>query len=206
MGNLGGWKAGGERRRKSFLSCDPNQHSLIVRLCSRRRRAYRPLSGSLRVPCHATGNEGGTTEARFRPLGAGAFLFGDRATMATSGSGTVYFVRRATLADTDAILFVWRETAEMLARGDSRYRLAPNAAECWQADLQNWLKRDDVAVFVAESTLKPGHVLGYIVGSVVSNVPTLKPGNYGYVSDLAVDSHGKAGGIGRNLFDALKGL
>ena len=125
--------------------------------------------------------------------------------MATSGSGRAYFVRRATLADTDAILFVWRETAEMLARGDSRYRLAPNAAECWQADLQNWLKRDDLAVFVAESTLKPGHVLGYIVGSVVSNIPTLKPGNYGYVSDLAVDSHGKAGGIGRSLFDALKG-
>jgi len=124
--------------------------------------------------------------------------------MLTSGTKTAYFVRRATPADTDGILFVWRETADMLARGDSRYRLAQDAAEHWQADLQTWLARDDVAVFVAESTLKPGHVLGYIVGSLTPNVPTLKPGNYGYVSDLAVDPHGKAGGIGRNLFDALK--
>jgi GNAT superfamily N-acetyltransferase len=53
--------------------------------------------------------------------------------------------------------------------------------------------------------IKEGHLLGYIVGSVVENLPTLLPEKHGYVGDLAVDAHGKVGGIGRNLFEALKG-
>lgn len=116
-----------------------------------------------------------------------------------------FVIRRATAADSDGILFVWQETADMLAKGDSRYKLANDAATIWRGNLQNWLAQADVAIFVAESLIKPGHVLGYIVGRTIDGDPTMHIDRRGYVSDLAVDSHGKVGGIGRGMFDALKG-
>jgi ribosomal protein S18 acetylase RimI-like enzyme len=116
-----------------------------------------------------------------------------------------FVVRGATAADADKMLALWQEANQMLAKADSRYRLAPDAAARWTEALQNWLGRDDMAIFVAESTVREGHLIGYIVGSIADNPPWLTPERYGYVSDLAVDSHGKASGIGRNLFDALKG-
>jgi ribosomal protein S18 acetylase RimI-like enzyme len=116
-----------------------------------------------------------------------------------------YVVRAATPTDTEKILALWQEAADMLAKADQRYRFAPDAASRRRTLLNEWLGRQDVAVFVAESTVKEGHLLGYIVGSVVENLPTLLPEKHGYIGDLAVDAHGKVGGIGRNLFEALKG-
>jgi ribosomal protein S18 acetylase RimI-like enzyme len=121
-----------------------------------------------------------------------------------SDSAARFAVRRATLADAEKMLALWQEAAETLARADSRFHLAPDAAARWQNSLQDWLKRDDAALFVAESTTQAGRVLGYIIGSIVANLPALVPERYGYVSDLAVDAHGKVGGIGRGLFEALK--
>jgi ribosomal protein S18 acetylase RimI-like enzyme len=118
---------------------------------------------------------------------------------------TNFVVRVATPADTDKMLVVWQETADMLAKVDSRYRLAADAATRWQESLRALLNRQDIAVFVAESTVQEGHILGYMIGSVVPNMPTFAVERIGLVSDLAVDSHGKVGGIGRSLFDALKG-
>jgi ribosomal protein S18 acetylase RimI-like enzyme len=119
-------------------------------------------------------------------------------------SAARFVVRRATPADAEKMLALWQEAAEALAKADSRYHLAPDAAARWRISLQDWLNRDDAALFVAESTTQAGHVLGYIIGSIVANLPALVPERYGYVSDLAVDAHGKVGGIGRGLFEALK--
>lgn len=118
---------------------------------------------------------------------------------------TTFVVRVATPADAEKMLAVWQETADMLAKVDSRYRLAADAAVRWQEMLSQLLNRPDTAIFVAESTVREGHILGYIVGSVVPNLPTLAVERIGLVSDLAVDSHGKVGGIGRSLFGALSG-
>jgi GNAT superfamily N-acetyltransferase len=118
---------------------------------------------------------------------------------------TNFVVRGASPADAEKMLVVWQETADMLAKVDSRYRLAANAAVHWQELLRELLNRQDTAIFVAESTVREGHILGYIVGSVVPNLPTLAVERIGLVGDLAVDSHGKVGGIGRSLFEALTG-
>jgi GNAT superfamily N-acetyltransferase len=115
-----------------------------------------------------------------------------------------FVVRRAAPSDAEQMLALWQEAAEMLASADSRYHLAPDAAARWRNALQDWLTRDDAALFVAESAAQDGHVLGYIIGSIVANLPALVPEQYGFVSDLAVDAHGKVGGIGRGLFEALK--
>ncbi len=118
--------------------------------------------------------------------------------------GTGFIVRRATPADAEAMIKIWQETADMLAKVDSRQHLAPGAAESWKSDLLRWLDQKDVAVFLAESLIQEGRILGYIVGSVAAHPPTLLPDRYGYVSDLAIDSHAKLGGLGRALFDELK--
>ncbi len=103
------------------------------------------------------------------------------------------------------MLTLWQESTQMLSKVDARLQLVPDAAFRWQDSVRDWLSRGDMAVFVAESTVREGQLIGYIVGSVVDNLPTLIPERYGYVNDLAVDAHGKASGIGRGLFDALKG-
>ncbi len=124
-------------------------------------------------------------------------------------SGKRFVVRQATVADVEKMLALWQDAVQQLAKADSRFRLGPDAAAQWQASLQDWLCRSDVALFVAESTSKEGHLFGYIVGSVMNELPTFVPERCGYVGDLTVDSHGKdaqgmVGGIGRGLFNALK--
>ena len=127
-----------------------------------------------------------------------------QASQATGTSAVKAFeVRRATSADAQDMARVWQETVDMLAQADARFRLKPNAPDIWLNTLLESLARDDLAVFVAESVTTPGRILGYIVGSVMDNLPTLLPERHGLVSELAVDSHGKAGGIGRQLFEAL---
>jgi ribosomal protein S18 acetylase RimI-like enzyme len=116
-----------------------------------------------------------------------------------------FVVRGATAADVEKMLALWQDANQLLASVDSRYRLVPDAEARWRLSLQEWLCRDDVAIFVAESTVREGQLIGYIIGSIADNLPWLAPERFGYISDLAVDSHGKASGIGRNLFEALKG-
>ncbi|HLY26464.1 MAG TPA: hypothetical protein VKQ72_09005, partial [Aggregatilineales bacterium] len=108
-----------------------------------------------------------------------------------------FTVRRATPADAQDMQRVWQETVEMLGKADGRFHLKPDAADAWHKSLLDSLVREDMAVFVADSTLTPGRILGYIVGSIADNLPTLLPERHGFVGELAVDSHGKAGGIGR---------
>jgi ribosomal protein S18 acetylase RimI-like enzyme len=122
--------------------------------------------------------------------------------MATTGAA--FTVRRAAADDADKLLFIWQETADMLSKSDRHITFAPDAADCWRRDLLEWLQRDDVAVFVAESQIAEGKVLGYIVGSIANNPPVLTPRQYGYVSELAIDSHAKMGGLGRSMLEALK--
>ncbi len=124
-------------------------------------------------------------------------------------SGKRFAVRRATPADAEKMLALWQDAVQQLAKADSRFRLPPEAAARWQASLQDWLCRSDVALFVAESTTKEGHLFGYIVGTITDGLPALVPERRGYVGDLTVDSHGKdaqgmVGGIGRGLFEMLK--
>src|SRR4051812_3124715 len=116
--------------------------------------------------------------------------------------GTGFVVRRAVPADGEAMLKIWQESVDMLGKVDSRHKLAPDAAERWKSDLTGWLEQNYIAIFVAESLIQEGRILGYIIGSVLPNLPTLLPERFGFVSDLAVDSHGKLGGLGRALFDA----
>ncbi len=127
-------------------------------------------------------------------------------TSETNGAAALkaFAVRRATSADAQDMQRVWQETVNMLSQTDARHRLKPNAPDIWHQNLLDSLERKDAAIFVAESVATPGRILGYIVGSVADNLPTLLPEQHGFVSELAVDSHGKASGIGRQLLDALK--
>ncbi|HVO43526.1 MAG TPA: GNAT family N-acetyltransferase [Aggregatilineales bacterium] len=118
-----------------------------------------------------------------------------------NGLDNSFTVRRATAADLDSMVAIWLETAEMLARADRRIRIAPQGESLWRAAMMGYLARDDMAVFLAD---RRGSAIGYLVGAVVNN-PGFIPDRSGLVQELAVDSHGKAGGIGRELVHSFRG-
>lgn len=108
--------------------------------------------------------------------------------------------RRAEAADLDGLTAIWQETAETLSKLDSRYRIAPNGADRWGAAFLNGLDDPDRCSIVA---LRRGTLIGYMIGVVQPNLPGLLPEQIGIVSELAVDSHGRGGGIGTGMFDLL---
>lgn len=112
-----------------------------------------------------------------------------------------FVVRRALPTDIENMLAVWQETAELLVSADRRYRLAADAPIRWQNAVNDWLTQDDMAIFLAE---RKGKVTGYIIGAITANLPGFLPDYYGYVHDLAMDSHGLAG-AGQSLLTALQG-
>src|SRR5258708_36881190 len=103
-------------------------------------------------------------------MGRGRFCLEGLRPMATSGPAFV--VRRAKPADADAMLFVWQETAGMLAKGDSRLHLTPDAPAQWQTELRGWLGQVDGAGVVARNPSKAGAYMGHNVGMVEAESAT----------------------------------
>jgi ribosomal protein S18 acetylase RimI-like enzyme len=122
------------------------------------------------------------------------------------GYGVDVSVRRAQVADLESMLPIWQETVETLVRADPRYTLAADAAIRWQSAVTDWLSRTDTVVFIAErkGAGSKTHVIGYMVGVIVPSAPGLVPEHYGCITELAIESHGKGGGIGRSLLEALR--
>ncbi len=113
-----------------------------------------------------------------------------------------FSVRRAAPSDAARMAAIWLEAAEAFAKADPRVRLAEDAAALWQAALETWFTRADMALFVAVDETEM--VLAYIIGECVPNAPAFLPPRYGVVRDLAVDYHAKSGRLGRELLAALR--
>lgn len=116
---------------------------------------------------------------------------------------TAFSVRRAHRDDAEMLVAIWKEAADALVKADPRFKLTDESPARWRDSLMGWLGRPDMAVYVAQKT--DGPVIGYIVGQLAENTPGLLPERYGLVLDLAIDYHAKSSGIGRGLFEALKG-
>jgi len=109
-----------------------------------------------------------------------------------------YAVRRTAAADLDPLSLIWLESAEMLAGLDPRITVPPEGAALWLRYTQAALNEPHFCAFTAWRRERPA---GYIFGRIVPD-PLL---TVGLVEDLAVDSHGRGGGPGRLLWDALRG-
>jgi ribosomal protein S18 acetylase RimI-like enzyme len=112
-----------------------------------------------------------------------------------------FTIRLATSADLDAMTAIWLETAEMLARADHRMKIAPNGTTIWRDAVANLMTDTTKRILVAD---RRGTAIGYLVGGIFQN-PGFLPERSGLVYELAVDAHGKAGGIGRELVAAFWG-
>ncbi len=110
-------------------------------------------------------------------------------------------IRPATSADLPQLTHLWHEKTVMVLQFDRRFALLPDGAAEWGLALEHWLKDDTCTVLVA---LSGDHILGYVVGHVESSPPGLSPEQFGVVTDMAVDLHGQAGGIGKALLTALR--
>ncbi len=109
-------------------------------------------------------------------------------------------IRFATADDVDGALAIWQETAETRARLDSRYRVASDGLARWRAAFLSGLAEPNRCTAVA---LRRGALIGYMIGVVQPNLPALLPEQIGVLLELAVDSHGRGGGIGTQLFELL---
>ncbi len=109
-------------------------------------------------------------------------------------------VRPAITADAEPLARIWVETIETLGRLDPRFRAAPAGAERWRTAFVAGLADRDRLTVVA---LRGEVLSGYLIGAAQPNLPGLLPPQIGVVLDLAVDSHGRGGGVGTEMFRLL---
>ena len=109
-------------------------------------------------------------------------------------------IRPALAADSAALAVLWRDTADTLTRLDRRLRVAPDGLDRWRAAFVAGLSRSDQHSVVA---MRGRTLIASMTGQINSNAPGFLPDRIGLISELIVDSHGRGGGIGTRLADAL---
>ena len=109
-------------------------------------------------------------------------------------------IRPAVTSDSEALSVLWRDTAETLTRLDRRLRLAPDGVMRWRTAFVVGLDRPDQHTVVAE---RGRIVIGSMTGQINTNSPGFLPDQIGVISELIVDSHGRGGGIGTQMYDLL---
>lgn len=110
-------------------------------------------------------------------------------------------IRAATPRDLPEVVALWRTLQAVSAAYEPR--LAPNdGAADWFADfLRGELDNDHARLLVAVTN---DGVIGYVFGQILQR-PTLATGACGYVADLCVKEGFRGRGIGRELFQTLRG-
>jgi ribosomal protein S18 acetylase RimI-like enzyme len=140
---------------------------------------------------------------RVVPREFGLSSLGDEGFLFTGeGAMSQVVVRQANQDDVGGILSLWNELTDYHVALDARFQPAPGAEESWAEILLDWLQSDDACVLVADAG---GKLVGFIIGLVRENPPVLLPPKYGLVTDICVDPGWRQEGIGRRLFEALKG-
>jgi len=110
-------------------------------------------------------------------------------------------IRKATFADTEAIVALWLEMMREHEEFDPRVRLSETAEEAYLHYARYYIGRSDSAVFVAETD---GEVIAFVLAYRARNLPMFHPAEYGFISDLAVTRPWRRRGIGRALLETLK--
>lgn len=107
-------------------------------------------------------------------------------------------IRAAIETDIPALVQLWHE--KTLLQADRRLQPVPGARDAWSTEARSWLSDPRCAFFVAE---RDSSVIGYIVGWV-QPIPAVTLPRIGLITEIAVDTHGYHGGVGRLLVEALR--
>jgi GNAT superfamily N-acetyltransferase len=111
-------------------------------------------------------------------------------------------IRPATVADAPALFRAWEALRAHNASTDARIVSAPVSEVEFTAGLRELLARPTGTVFVAELD---GRIAGFIRAAVEENAPDRLPERHVGIGYLYVDPAARRRGIGRQLFEAVRG-
>jgi len=113
-------------------------------------------------------------------------------------------VREAQVSDLDEIMRLYGQLMGLHEILDPRLALDQNGIAAFREHLQNVLGSEYDRVLVAEASDGAG-LAGFVMGRLAQNPPVFRQPYYGYVTDMCVDERWRRRGIGRALFEALRG-
>ena len=107
-------------------------------------------------------------------------------------------IRPATPRDVPGVLpMVERLAAFLAARDRAKYEPLPGVGEMYRG----WLRgraTDPRAVFLVAER-RPGHLAGFLIGTVEREIPIYRLAEYGFVHDLWVDEAYRNEGVARRM-------
>src|ERR1700734_2679005 len=117
-------------------------------------------------------------------------------------------MREARPSDRIAISNLWGELMRYHRNLDARFTLAADGEKNYMRHIHEMIRSRDARVLVAErSVARPesSELIGYVVGEVQERAPMSLPGLHGFISDLYVFADYRRQGIGRALFEEMRG-
>jgi ribosomal protein S18 acetylase RimI-like enzyme len=109
-------------------------------------------------------------------------------------------VRRATPGDVERLIELWMQMWEFHRKLDARFEPSPMAALTMRHWLEGHLESPSSAVFSAAD--ESGTVVGYILASILENLPIVQNPAFGFISEIAVDEKYRRRGVGGRLVRA----
>ena len=106
-------------------------------------------------------------------------------------------IRKATVADLDAILNLWQELMEFHRQRNPHFALASDGREQFTEFIAGHMKADTSCVLVAA---EDGEVAGYCLAMQMKYPPVFAQRDCGLLSDLAVTARCRRHGLGERLY------
>jgi GNAT superfamily N-acetyltransferase len=110
-------------------------------------------------------------------------------------------VRRATEADVQSLVELWKEFIDFHARCERAFQRVPDGHEHFATTVRERLADRDAAVFVAKDDTG---LVGYCLARVAKRGPEFGGWEFGDIHQLAVTEGRRRCGIGRLLLEAVK--
>ena len=108
-------------------------------------------------------------------------------------------IRRATLADLDAIELLWREMMDFHIAIDDYFIMVPEADTNHREYMTGLLQNEAKCIIVADDN---GQIIGYLMAEINDYPPIYLQKQYGHISAISVTASAQREGIGHQLLDA----
>ncbi len=105
-------------------------------------------------------------------------------------------IRKAVSTDVDRIVELWTEMWTFHYQFDERFAPSPLAPVTMRHWIEGHLDSPHSAVFVAQ---KGTDVVGYLLATILENMPIVMTPAFGFISEIAVTRQGRRKGIGARL-------
>jgi GNAT superfamily N-acetyltransferase len=111
-------------------------------------------------------------------------------------------VRRAQMADQEAVGALWHQLLTEQADHDDRMGVAEDALDRWQNDFPVWLEDETARIYVAEDG--EGAVVGFVTARRWGPAPIYEESSEVYLDELFVRPERRRDGFGTQLVNAVR--